>query len=57
MVFLVKTIVAFAKHARGATYIEYTLVAMLIAVACAGALSILGTKVQALYASLSTVWP
>ena len=57
MLFLAKKIAAFAKHPRGASYIEYALVAMLIAVACAGAVSNLGGKVQALYASLLAVWP
>ena len=41
----------FAADASGATLIEYTLIAMLIAIVLIGALTTMGTKVNALIAS------
>jgi pilus assembly protein Flp/PilA len=41
----------FAADASGATSIEYTLIAMLIAIVIIGALTTMGTKVNALIAS------
>ncbi|MBW8745924.1 MAG: Flp family type IVb pilin [Sphingomonas sp.] len=44
----------FIKNSKGATAIEYGLIAALIAVAAIGAMSALGTKLKATFSNVST---
>jgi len=43
---------AFAQDESGATAIEYTLIATIISIVIVGSLSIIGTKVQAMFAKI-----
>lgn len=43
----------FVKDESGATAIEYGLIAALVAVVCIGALTTLGTKLSAMFATVS----
>jgi pilus assembly protein Flp/PilA len=44
----------FARDESGVTSIEYGLIAALISVVCIGAMTAVGTKLQAVYTSVST---
>jgi len=50
-------IAKFAKDESGATAIEYGLIAALIAVAIIGAVSLLGTQLQATFGKISAALP
>lgn len=47
-------LVAFAKEEAGATAIEYGMIAALIAAVIIGALQVIGTSLNAKFASIST---
>lgn len=49
-----KVLVAFAKEEAGATAIEYGMIAALIAAVIIGALQVIGTSLNAKFASIST---
>ena len=52
-----KTIIDFLKDEEGATMAEYGLLAVLIAVACVGAVTALGGNVHALFDNSVTQFP
>jgi pilus assembly protein Flp/PilA len=53
----VKRLLKFLKDEEGVTALEYSLIAALIFIVIVGAVSALGSRVQAMYNSVVNSWP